>query len=107
MVLASKPQQKKTKPRRQFHIAEATLLTRDNFVRTYRGVDILLNRVDDSEQQVAKKSDSVLSVAFARHDDDWYAWTMMWEWAELEVMQKEGDWLSVLKSVTAGEKKYE
>lgn len=37
VVLALKPQQKKTKPRRRFHVAEATLLTRDNFVYTYRG----------------------------------------------------------------------
>jgi len=43
---------------------------------------------------------------FVRHDGDWYSQGMVWEQTELETMQKEGDWMSVLKSVTVGEKKY-
>jgi len=104
VVLESKPRQKKKKPGRQFHIAGATLLTRDDFVRTYRGVEVLLNRLD--EQEAARKSNGVLSNMFVRHDGDWYSQGMVWEQTELETMQKEGDWMSVLKSVTVGEKKY-
>ena len=64
----------------------------------------MLNRLD--EEQVVNKGDGVLANMFVCHDGDWCSLRMVWEQTELETMQKEGDWMSILKSVTAGEKKY-
>jgi hypothetical protein len=64
----------------------------------------MLNRLD--EEQAVNKGDGVLLNMFVCHDGDWCSRRMVWEQTELETMQKEGDWMSILKSVMAGEKEY-
>jgi hypothetical protein len=93
----------------RFHITQAILSTRDAFLQAHPETDVFLSKLDESAAAVDSggPSNVVSTDMVVRCGNDWDFLRLTWEQDELDEMQQDEQWASILLSMTNEEALYQ